>query len=265
MVQREDELLRRHEPQIGLQTGPEPHARLALAARRDLLHARLRDKPLDDWRRFGRRHEKIQVADRLHPAAQTATGFHLTNAREFPQPFQDRSRRLPRVLPEMPTRVGLAVADTRKDALLRFVAKAVQRGDRTRRAGRPQFRNGVDAEFFLQRPGFLRADARNPQNLHQPRRHRRRQFLQKLQPARPVQLSDLLGQRLADTFHFLERAGLDPLPQLGLVQRFDDPGTGLVGADLEGVLALQLQQCADLGEDGGDLDFVHAGNTFGQD
>ena len=72
-----------------------------------------------------------------------------------------------------------------------------------------------------------------------------------------MQLRDLLRERLANALHFLQRAGLDALGEFAFAERLDHPRAGLVGAGLEGILPLQLQQGADLGQNGGNLGFVH--------
>ena len=66
MMQRKNELPLGHDSQIRLQTTLKPHARLRFTLSGDLFHARLRDKPLHDWTDLVRRHDEIQIADRLH-------------------------------------------------------------------------------------------------------------------------------------------------------------------------------------------------------
>ena len=72
MMQRKNELPLGHDSQIRLQTTLKPHARLRFTLSGDLFHARLRDKPLHDRRDVVRRHDEIQIADRLHSPPQTS-------------------------------------------------------------------------------------------------------------------------------------------------------------------------------------------------
>ena len=72
-----------------------------------------------------------------------------------------------------------------------------------------------------------------------------------------MQLRDFLRQRLADALDLLQGARLDPLGDLIFAQSLQETRAGLIGADLERILALQFQQRGDVGKDGGDLGLVH--------
>jgi hypothetical protein len=121
-------------------------------------------------------------------------------------------------------------------------------------------RDRLDPELLLQRPDLLRPEAGNRQDFDQTRRHGGLEVFKEFQPPGRVQFGDLLGQGLADALHLLQGAGRDALLEFILADRLDYARPALVGAGLEGILALQLHQGADLGQDSGDLGLIHTGD-----
>jgi hypothetical protein len=69
-MEREVELLGRHDAQIGLQAVLEAHAGLRLAMRGDLLDPGIGDEPIHDRLRLRRGHEEVEVTDRLAGATE---------------------------------------------------------------------------------------------------------------------------------------------------------------------------------------------------
>ena len=159
VVQREHELLGRHEPQVGLQAGFEPYAGLEVTAGGDFLDVRLADKPVDDRRRFGGCDQKVQIAHGLHAPPQTAAGFDLLHTGKTSQSLENGCPGFLRLHPKVALAVGFAVADAGQDFLLRLLPKAIERSHLARLTSGPQARNRVHAELFLQGPHLLRAQA----------------------------------------------------------------------------------------------------------
>ena len=257
MVQGKRKLGRRHDAQIRLQSALEAHARLRIALRRDLLHPGLRDKPVHHRREVLRRHDKIQVAHRLEPAPQAARRLGALDLGQRAQPRHDRLRNFRGLPPVVPPPVGFPVPDARDNFLLRLFAEAVELRNLARGTRLRQRRDARDPELVVQRADFLRTQSGDLQHLLQPRFNRRLQLLEKLQPARRVQLRDLLHERLAKPLDRPEFARRDQPRQFRFLDRLQRPRARLIRAHLKRVLALQLEQRPDLRQHIGNFVLLH--------
>ena len=101
--------------------------------------------------------------------------------------------------------------------------------------------DGFDAQLVVQGLDLLRAQAGDFEHRDQPGRGRSLQLLVILQLAGGDEFGDLLLERLADAFDFAQALFGDELVQR-LAQRLERARGILIGAGLERVLALQLQQ-----------------------
>jgi hypothetical protein len=181
----------------------------------------------------------------------------MLHAGQLAQSGEDLVRGLLRLEPEMALVVGLAVADAGQDFLLRLLAETVQSSHVVFLAGRAQLGDRIDPQFFLQGSNFLRTQAGDGEHLDQARRHGGLELFEEFQPPGRVQFGDLLREGLADAFNLLQSAGLDPLRKIGLAERLDHARSRLVGADFEGILALQLEQQPDFSQHSSDFSLVH--------
>ena len=246
VMQRKDKLLRRHDPQIRLQPAFEPHARLRLAPRRNLLHPRPGAEPVHHRPDLGRRHQEIQVAHGFQPAAQAARRLRPRHLRQCAQSGRNRRGHRLGIPPQVTFAIGLAVADALEDLLLRLLPKAVERRHPSVGARGREFRQRFQPELLMEHLDFFRSQPRHLQHLQQARLDRSPELGQKLEAAGGVQLGDFLRQRLADALDALEPLVRDQPRQLRLLDRLESPRTRLIGAHLERILALQLQQGGDL-------------------
>ena len=79
-----------------------------------------------------------------------------------------------------------------------FFAETLQPGDLAGETGGFEFRDGLDAEFFVERLDFFGADAGNLHHLHQARGNGGLEFLVIGQPPGGCEFGDFFLKRLAD-------------------------------------------------------------------
>ena len=160
MVERKRELLRRDDPQVGLEAALEADARLGAAARGHLAHAGHPGEPLDDGLHLGGGDDEVQVPHRLETAAQASGRLGAADLRQRPEPGQDRGGGLAGIPPEVPLRVRHPVADAGQDVLLGLLAEPRKRRDPAVLARRLELLMDVTLKsraraviFFGPRPG----------------------------------------------------------------------------------------------------------------
>ena len=143
-----------------------------------------------------------------------------------------------------------------QDVGLRLLPKSVQSRDPRIFAGGFELLDRADLQLLVKRFDFSGTKPRNLQQRKQTRRKRRLKVLVVGEFAGRRQFHDLLLNRFADAFDLSQPIFADEL-----LQRFRKAfertrGSG-IGARLERVFALQLQQYADLDQNFGYLIFVH--------
>ena len=107
----EKELFGRDDPQVGLHTTLESHAGLGVTLGRDLgdsFHGR---EPIHDRTGIGRGDEKVEVAHRFHPTAQTTGGLDPLDLGQVLQARKNPISDLSRFPPEVTGSIGLSVLD----------------------------------------------------------------------------------------------------------------------------------------------------------
>jgi hypothetical protein len=157
----------------------------------------------------------------------------------------------------VPRCVSPLESDALQNLALRLLAEPVEVRDFAGLASRFQLLDGLDAKLLVERPGLLRSHAGDLQHLDQSGGHRGFDLLVVFQAARRDEFGHLFLDALADAGDLSQSIFRDHLLQrLGeVLQR---AGRVRVGAGFERVLALQLQQRADLDEQFRDFAFVHA-------
>ena len=165
--------------------------------------------------------------------------------RQGTQLLQDRLGHGEGVPPPMASSVRFAIADARQEFLLGFLAKTVHPLHLPFDTRPVQVCDRADPELFMQHLDFFRSQSRNLQQLDQPWSNRCFQLVEELQPACRMQFGDLFRQRLANAFDSLQTALCDHRVQI-LLQGLQRPRPRMIGADLEKILVLQLQQNPDL-------------------
>ena len=258
VVEREVELLGRHDAQVRLQTVLEAHAGLRLAVGGDLLDARVGDEPVHDRLGFRRRHEEVEVADRLAGAAKRTGGLGERDLRQRAEAGEDRFGDGGRFVPAVPLAVGDTVLDALEDLLLGLGAEALELGDRAGLADLLQFREIRDGELRPERADLLGPEPGNLHDLEQAGGDRSLELLVEWQDTVAAERRDLVDQRLAQPGNVGQLASVDELAEV-LGQVLKDAGAPRVRADLERVLTRQLHQGGDLVEDRRDVGFLHHG------
>ena len=109
-----------------------------------------------------------------------------------------------------------------------------------------------DLELVEEQLHLLRAETGNAEHVEETGRHLRLQLVERFRAARPRQLLDLLRDAAADAAHALQLTALDQPLEL-LPQARKESRRVLVGADLERVLAGDLEERCHLLQDRRDL------------
>ena len=225
-------------------------ARLGRPVAGDLHDLRERDERGHDRRGVGTAQDDVDVLGRLPAASQAAAQFGADDAGHRFQLFEQCNAQRERqvVADALPGRVE--EADAVQNLGRRLVAEALQAREPAVRARRLQAGDRVDGQVLVDRADLLRADAVDAQHLDQARRDRLPQLFEVRQPAGADERRHLLLDGLADAADLAERAVRDHCFEVAR-ELADGPRGGRVGAGLEVVLALHLQQHADLFERGG--------------
>ncbi|MFM2382909.1 MAG: hypothetical protein RL515_896 [Verrucomicrobiota bacterium] len=257
-MEREIELLGRHDAQVRLEAVLEAHAGFRLPVGGDFLDARVGDEPVHDRLGFRRGHEEVEVADRLAGAAERTGGFGERDLRERAESGEDRFGDGGRFVPAVALAVGDAVLDAFEDLLLRLRAEALELGDRAGFADFLQLREVFDRELRPERADLLRSEAGDLHHLEEARGDRRLELLVERQDAVTAERRDLVDERLTQAGDLGQLAAIDQLAEV-LGHVLEDAGAGGVGADLERVLTRQFHERGDLVEDGRDVVLLHHG------
>ena len=152
-----------------------------------------------------------------------------------------------------PPRLGRQRGQALEDVLLGLLAHPFEVADLAGLGGRLQLLQVLDLHLLVEDLDAFGAQALDAQEVRQVRRQLLTQVLQRAAGAGLQDFVDLLGQALADAGEFLKvlAGGRQVGQALGHVAH--GPRCVTVGADAEGVLALDFQDVGDLVEDGGDL------------
>ena len=257
VVERGAEGLGREHPQVGLQSGLEPHRGLGGSLRENLGDLGEPREGVNDRRRVLRRDEEVEVADRLLATPEASGRLGAQDARDPAQPGQERVGVLERAVEWRPPAPPPVVLDGAEDPLdpRRPHARHVQDAPAPARVLQP-----VDvghAELLPHAADRLRADALEPEHLED--------AVGNLGPEPRVlpalagvhELADLASDALADSRE-LGEAPLSPGLRHPTWIRIHHLRRLAVGAHLEGVASRQLQDVPDLREDPGNLRILHA-------
>ena len=214
-------------------------------------------EPLHDTLRIRRQCEHVEIADRIALAAEAAGDLDvagragLTQMRQYLLP-DARGLRVRKAF-----RALLLLARERfEDLGLKLFAKAAHRHQCAGLRGALQVRDVADIEPIGQQPHPLRAERRNPQQLHKAGRDLGLQIAMERQIAGLQQRSDLLGEIGADSGYFAERLGVHIRKRPGIVA--NRTSRVAIGSNPEevGVLA-DFEHVRDLVKDPGDFLVLH--------
>ena len=141
-------------------------------------------------------------------------------------------------------------------ALHGLFAETVQNGDLARLASGLELLDAFDPELLVQSLDFFWAETGNRQHGDEPGRHRGLQLVVVPQLPGRDEFGDFLLEGLADSFHLAKPLLRDDFVER-LVETLKGSGGVLIGANLERVFALQIEQHPDVHQNGRDLVFVH--------
>ena len=258
VMEREIELLGRHDAQIGLQAILEPHAGLRLAVGGDLLDPRIGDEPIHDRLGLRRGHEEVEVADGLTGTTEGTGGFSERDLRQRAQASENRLGDGGGFVPAVTLTVGDAVLDAFEDLLLGLLAEALELCDGAGFADLLKLREVFDRELRPERANLLRAEAGNLHDLEKSGGDGSLELLVERQDAVATERRNLVDQCFAQARDLGELAAIDELAEV-LGHILEDAGAGGVRTDLERVLPGQLHERGDLVEDGRDVVLLHHG------
>ena len=267
MVQGGGELRFGDHAKVRLQAVAQPHRALGRAAGDHLHHL---DRSCEGLHRgVGRRggDDEIDVAVGLCVPADAPGDLGAQDARDLADPLEQLLGDAPALVERLPRLARLRLSDAVEDELLGALAEALQ-APHAALAGDALEVVEVRYVQFADEDGRLaRAE---PWHAHQVERAEREllaEVVEEAQVARSDELGDLFRDGLADPVHLGERSLLHTLVETarrGGVggKRLEGVGAELVGAHLEGVLSLDLQELRDLSQSLGDLARRHGGGSL---
>ena len=240
---------RSDDAEVGLEPAAEPDAALRLALPEHAFHERVLDEPIHQ-RQFGAGGENVDVAARFGASPQAADRLDLRARRLLLEVLDQQGCRIVRVGQQVAAAVLPALVDGLENERFLLRAHSLQRTHPAVLCGTLQLVQRFHAEFLVKDGDGLGPDALEVQQVEDRGRKLGEQFLVKWRVARIRDLPDACGQVLADAGN---------LAQLGCVQRAQivrmvghDVGAIAVCANLERVLALDLEQIGDLAENSRD-------------
>jgi len=242
--------------QIRLDAALQHDTGLGIALGADADDARLRGEKLDDGGRVARRGEKINVANDLLAAAQTAGGAAARDVRMLAQAGEDRFGGKQGVAVEMARGVLAAEIYSGEDVGLRFFTKAGQFRDFSLLTGGFQLFGAFEAELVVEGFDLFGSKAGDGEHEEQARRDRIFQFLVVGEFAGGEKLANFFVDAFANALDVGLRLRREDGFQR-LAQGFDGAGGVLVGARLEWVLAFEFEQGGDLRQYLCDLFLIH--------
>ena len=148
--------------------------------------------------------------------------------------------------------------DALQDLHLRLLAEPLHAGDPSIAAGGLEVGQAGHAQRRAQGGDLLGPEIGDLQELEDPGRVAGPQLVERVAAAGGVQGGDLAGQRLADSRDLGEPLAGHQNAEV-VRQPLQGAGAGLVRADLERVLALQLEERPDLSQRPGDGELVEHG------
>src|SRR5438874_2425903 len=206
--------------------------------------------------------EQVEVADRLAGASQASGDLRAKDARHRAKCRQQGIGQDPTFGKEPAALGALEHGDPPEDVLLRFGLDAPHEEQPMRLRRLLQRIDAEDAERVVDVLGRSGSQARNPGQLEQRRRDLALEPSQEFQPSGGHEFDDLFLHRLPDARNVLEPPVLDQVLDLG-GQVVELPDSLAVGADLEEVLTLDLEQVGHPVEHGCNVGIPHVANLAG--
>ena len=188
--------------------------------------------------------EDVEVAARFGPSSHAADGGDLGGRRVFLQIGDQGVGHLGRAGQQMTAGESLPLFDRLKNELLFLAAHALDAADAPGLRGSGQIIEALDAQLLVEHGDGLRSDALQPQHVEQ----RGGEFRQQVTAHRAIagarDLANASGEVLADAVPAAQRGFIEIGHGFGGMRH--DVGGVAIRANLERILALQLEQIGDL-------------------
>ncbi len=243
-----------HEPEIGLNAAPEPHARLRVS---------LAENPLDQLvHREGRHHvrvvprrEDVDVARRVRAAPDAADVVEHDRRAFRAQVVEQQTGGLGGIGQQVPAGVLLPLGARPENELFLLRSQPFQAAHAAVAARGLELLDRLDAELRVEQRNRLRADALQVEQVENRRRELLEQIAVKTGFAGLGNLADFRRQILADAGNRAQLLFVEMGERFGRVR--DRLGRVPVRANLERVLALDFEQIGDFREDARDGQVFH--------
>jgi hypothetical protein len=241
-----------HDAQVGLEAVLEHDTRLGLARREDAFDQRVFAEGLGNGGGVLGRDDDVDVVDGFVAAAGAAAGGEADGVRVRPQVVEQGGRGVGGDGSEVASGALLEVGETEEDFFLGLGPEAIEAGDFVVLAGFFQIGERRDLEFFVEGFDFFRTEAGNVEKFEQFRRELRDQFVVVGKLSRGDEGRDFFAEGVADPRDAFQFIFADERSKV-VFEHFKGARTVVVGADLERIFALELEQKSDALEDVNDL------------
>ena len=254
IVHREGKLRVLYHAQVRLDAAVPAHGGFRLAVRDHALDEFVPDKILAHDLRLARGDEEVEVAARLAPAPEAPARRDADHFGVRAQVVEHPLRIRRDLAHSESPRVLLPILDAFQNVCRSLFAKALQPGHAAVAAAFLQFLHRRNLQLLPHRVDFLLPHAADVKHLEKPRREFGLEVRVVVERARRHERRDLLCDGAAYAFDVAERPGLGSLPEISR-ESFDRASGIAIRANLERILALQLEHHRDFFERVGDLVF----------
>ena len=243
--------VRRNDTEVDLQATRDDDRRLRLAVREHALDRRRSDQRIHHRTGRERGDEQIDITDRLAVAPKAPGDRDRLDTRLLAHPVDHRCRGSARVMHEVPAGALLQRGDGFQDVLLGLRLDLRQLAQAMRFRGLLELVDRRDPQVVVDDPGRRGPDARYAQERDEAGGHRGFELLVTNRGAGTHELDDRVLHRRTDLWDLPEAILLDERGDR-LAQIADRARHRAIGDGAEDVLALQLEEIADLVKDRGD-------------
>ena len=249
-----------HRPQVHLEAAPQLDRGPRLALRDDFRHVAVRDEPVHHRGAVPRRHQDIQVPDRLTPPPVAPRHLDLPDPAARSEMPDDRGRLGFGFVEEHAPLAGLRLAEPRAHLLFDLRPEPFELLDPALVERRGEVGRRFHLELLVEQLHAFGPETGNAQQVEQPRGELARELFAERQLPRGDDVRDLLGQVLADAGDVGQVLG-PRLHQIGdrLGEIPNRTGRVAVRPHPERIRVLDLEEVRDLVEQAGDVGVLHRG------
>ena len=242
--------------EIALDAALEDDAGFCCAVGEHIFHQGMGGEECHDGFRLLRGNDEIEVADDFFFSAEAAGDLGEVDIRMSAQVVQEALGDVGDIAEEELPGVAAHVLNALEDVCGRLLAEARQCGDGSVLAGTLEACHRVDFQGVPERFDFFCAEALNLEKRENVGRKFLTEVVVVVETVVGGKLGDFFSSGFADAVNCCEAFfGDERLEWLG--EGFQRAGGVGIGADFEGILALEFQQAGDVFEDTGNFVFIH--------